>query len=61
MPPDEHSAQAGTCEPADAAIRKNLHELLRLLAREVARRLSQRTENRAARDQRSSKEHPSSA
>jgi hypothetical protein len=61
MPQDEQAAQTSPREPSEEAIRKNLHGLLRLLAREVAQRLARKTENPTDRSQRPSKEHARSA
>jgi hypothetical protein len=58
MPQDGHAAQTSPCEPSEEAIRKNLHGLLRLLAREVAQRLARKTDNRAEQSERPAKEHP---
>jgi hypothetical protein len=46
MPQDEHGAQTEPCDPSSDAIRKNLHELLRLSAQEVAQQLAQKSKDR---------------
>lgn len=61
MSDDEQVAHAASRGRSEDAIRKNMHAILRLLAAEVARRLSCKGEDHPNRDQRSSRENRPSA
>jgi hypothetical protein len=45
MPDEEVIGLPASCDSAEETIRKSLHEMIRLLAREVARQLSLRAES----------------